>query len=251
MGCVGFAAVLMLLATIQNRLTAYWKLREAQAAYLAGVSHNLRTPISAIRAAAQTLENPHISDENREKLLHAIVLETRLLGLRVDNVLETGRLEVERTAFENAPVSLSGLLNTALETPREIVASRGGVLHQSLEEEMWVRGDSRALRLVVDNLLDNAIKYADGAPQITVSVCRDENYVRFQVADSGLGLAPSDTSRAFRRFWRGSIRRSGTGLGLSLSKAIVRGHRGKIKLSSEGLGQGTTVTVWLPYFGEN
>ena len=101
--------VLALLATVQNRLSAYWRLRQAEADYLAGMSHNLRTPVSAIRAAAQALESQDLPPAQRQELLNAIISETRRLALRIDNVLETGRLDVERKAFQASKVDLTAL----------------------------------------------------------------------------------------------------------------------------------------------
>ncbi len=245
LGCVAFSLVLMTLALIQNRLTTYWRLREAQAAYLAGVSHNLRTPISAIRAAAQALEQPGIDGDMQQELLQAIIQETRLLGLRVDNVLETGRLEVERTAFLSTPVNLSEMIHTAVDAITDVINHRGGKMTSDLARDCWVYGDLRALRLVVDNLLDNAIKYSNGPPVIRVELREHREHILFRVSDSGLGLSEKDVARVFKRFWRGSTERSGTGLGLSLAQAIVRGHGGDIFLHSEGKGHGVIVELWL------
>jgi signal transduction histidine kinase len=246
LGCVAFALVLMVLATIQNRLTTYWRLRQAQAAYLTGVSHNLRTPIASIRAAAQALESPEIDRAHRQKLLHAIVLETRLLGLRVDNVLETGRLEIERAALALSPLDLSSLIERALQTPADIVASRGGDLSSDVSPNLKVKGDARALRLVIDNLLDNAIKYCDSPPQIVVQCSAENQKIKIRVQDRGIGLSGAEKHQAFRRFWRGSSGQSGTGLGLWLAKAIVEGHAGHIRLENNGGQRGCTVTVTLP-----
>lgn len=245
LGCVAFSLVLMTLALIQNRLTTYWRLREAQAAYLAGVSHNLRTPISAIRAAAQALEQPGIDDETQTELLEGIVHETRLLGLRVDNVLETGRLEVERTAFMDTPVHLSAMILEAVNAISHVVKHHGGTLTSEIDDECWVYGDLRALRLVVDNLLDNAVKYRSGPPSIRVELTEHDQHILFRVIDSGVGLSEKEVARAFKRFWRGSTERSGTGLGLSLAQAIARGHGGRIFLHSEGHGHGAIAELWL------
>ena len=208
------------------------------------MSHNLRTPISAIRAAAQALEQPGIDEHTKTELLEGIVHETRLLGLRVDNVLETGRLEVERTAFMDTPVHLSAMIIEAVNAISHVVKHHGGALTSEIDDECWVYGDLRALRLVVDNLLDNAVKYRNGLP-VRVELTEHNQHILFRVIDSGVGLSEKDVSRAFKRFWRGSTERSGTGLGLSLAQAIARGHGGQIFLHSEGHGHGAIVELWL------
>ena len=247
LGCVGFGLLLTMLFTVQNRLSAYWRMSQAEAAYLAGVSHNLRTPVSAIRAAAQTLQQTELNDEQRTRFLEAIVRETRRLALRIDNALETGRLEVERRAFDSAAVPLHELLPQCVAETALVAEARGGHARMpAFSEELWVRGDSRALKLLFDNLLDNALKYTDAAPAIALQSSRHGTFALIQVVDQGLGFDPRDTARLFRRFGRGDVSRPGTGLGLSLAQAIARGHDGDLHLHSAGERQGAVAEVWLP-----
>jgi signal transduction histidine kinase len=250
LGCVAFTLVLIVLAVFQQRLWAHWRLRQAEAAYLAGISHNLRTPISAIRAAAQTLQTQSLEPEQREMLLLAIVYESRRLGLRVDNVLETGRLEVERQAFAEIPINLSLLLSAKADEIRGLVSSREGSLSTEFADGIWVTGDEHALRLVIDNLIDNALNYADGAPHLTMLLFELDNFALIRICDQGLGFNPKDSKDLFKRFSRGETGRSGSGLGLSLAQSIARGHGGEIHLFSDGPGKGAVAEVWLPLAGE-
>ena len=248
LGCIAFGLVLVLMATVQLRLRSYWQLRQSQAAYLMGMSHTLRTPVASIRAAAQALQNPRITEDQRNQLLHGIVLESRLLGLRIDNVLETGRLEVEKSALLNQPLDFSTLARRSLATPADIAASRGGLLETEVDDELTVRGDARTLRLVIDNILDNAIKYCDDAPSVSVSVRKQDDQVVFEVVDRGIGLAADELNKAFKRFWGGSRSQAGSGLGLWLARAIARGHGGEITLVNNHNGKGCTATFSLPFF---
>jgi signal transduction histidine kinase len=250
LGCLAFTLVLVMFGLFQQRLWAHWRLRQAEAAYLAGVSHNMRTPISAIRAAAQTLQGQNLKDTQREHLLHAIVHETRRLGLRVDNVLETGRLEVERQAFHEVPINLTELLKSKAGEVRGLIEIRHGTLETQLANSVWVTGDDHALRLLVDNLIDNALNYADGAPHLSLSLIDKLGFALIRIEDQGLGFNPRDSERLFRRFSRGETGRSGSGLGLSLALAIARGHGGEIHLHSDGPGEGAVAEVWLPLVGE-
>ncbi|MEE2755181.1 MAG: HAMP domain-containing sensor histidine kinase [Myxococcota bacterium] len=248
LGCIAFGFVLVLMATVQFRLRSYWQLRQSQAAYLMGMSHTLRTPVASIRAAAQALQNPKITEDQQNQLLHGIVLETRLLGLRIDNVLETGRLQVERTALLNQPLDFSSLARKALATPAEIAASRGGLFETEVDDALTVRGDARTLRLVIDNILDNAIKYCDGSPKVTVSVKKQAENVRFDVVDKGMGMDHAELNKAFKRFWGGSRSQSGSGLGLWLARAIARGHGGEVTLVNNTDGIGCTASFSLPFY---
>ena len=251
LGCVGFALLLTMLFTVQNRLSAYWRMRQAEAAYLAGVSHNLRTPVSAIRAAAQTLQQTELTNEQRARFLDAIVRETRRLALRIDNALETGRLEVERQAFDHTAVALHALLVRCVTEGALLAEGRGGSVLLSSEDELWVRGEDRAIKLLFDNLIDNALKYSDGPPLITVTAELRDTFALVRVVDQGCGFDPRETTRLFRRFGRGETGRTGTGLGLSLAQAIARGHGGDVHLHSDGEGAGATAEVWLPLVQES
>jgi signal transduction histidine kinase len=245
LGCVGFALLLTMLFTVQNRLSAYWRMSQAEAAYLAGVSHNLRTPVSAIRAAAQTLQQTTLAPEQQARFHEAIVRETRRLALRIDNALETGRLEVERRTFSQAVVPLHQLLDRCVAETALAADARSGQTNLVIEGELWVRGDERALKLLIDNLLDNALKYTDDAPMIELRATVHGDFVLIQVTDEGTGFDPKETPRLFRRFGRGDTTRPGTGLGLSLAQAIARGHGGDLYLHSEGDGTGAVAEVWL------
>ncbi|MDP7035452.1 MAG: HAMP domain-containing sensor histidine kinase [Planctomycetota bacterium] len=246
LGCFGFTLVLTMLFTLQHRLTTYSRLRQAEAAYLAGVSHNLRTPIGAIRAAAQALEDTNLDFEQRSRFHQAIVHETRSLALRIDNVLETGRIEIERLAFERQAVNLSELIRSIGEFSRDLITIRGGTLRLNIPPDIWILGDQRGLRLLADNLLDNAIKYSRETIDISIGLEYRPGFAFLQIIDQGVGIRNEDLSQVYRRFWRGDTGRSGTGLGLSLAQGIARRHGGDIHIHSDGLGQGSIAEVWLP-----
>lgn len=244
-GCVAFTLVLAVLGLLQVRLTRHWKLSQAETLFLTGVSHGMRTPIGAIRAAAQALQQPNLSDEQRERLLMAIVHETRRLGLQVDNVLETGRLEIEELAFSREVMAVETLLEKIARDMREVFTVRGGRLDLDLEP-CTVNADERTLRILVENLLDNALKYSSEAPHVTVQLrCVDE-FVLIRVLDQGAGFPRADVPDLFRRFVRGDSNMKGTGLGLPLARSIARAHGGDVHLHSKGKGQGAVAEVWLP-----
>lgn len=249
-GCVAFSAILLLVPTLQNRLIAHWKMRQVEAAFVSGVSHNLRTPVAAIRAAAQALAQVSVKPEQQEKLLDAIILQTRRLALRLDNVLETGRLEVEREAFIEEEVDLAELVRSSAAPLEPLAAAREGALATDLDTPMPVQGDGRALRLAVDNLLDNALKYANGPPMIHVELRQIGEHAVLRVVDTGMGFEPDRAEYLFKRFARGNTNRSGTGLGLPLARAIARGHGGELQIYSDGPGTGARAELWLPRTGD-
>ena len=246
LGCIAFTVVLVGLATLQNRLHAHWRLRQMEATLLTGVSHNMRTPVAAIRAAAQALSQEDLAEEQRVLLRDAIVQETRRLGLRIDNVLETGRLEVESHGNSQVPVSLNDLVQASTEAAQGVIRLRKGSLDVDLEDGLSVLGDPRSLHLMLDNLVDNALTYAEDAPQIAVRMRRYGQHAHLVIVDQGMGFDPQEKARLFRRFQRGDSGRHGSGLGLTLSRAIARGHGGDLHLHSAGVGRGAEAEVWLP-----
>ncbi len=249
LGSIAFVAVLTLLGMLLLSLRTSNRLRQAEAAFLTGASHNLRTPLSAIRAAAQTVKQASsLSPDDRARLLEAILHETSRLELRVDNLLETARLDLERRPFTRSTIALGELAASVLDDARWAFAARRGRSEMTCAAEpLSVDGDERALRLLLENLVDNALKYADGPPRVRVTVTRSADHAVVRVIDAGIGFASSGANEElFRRFRRGDTGRPGSGLGLALGRAIARGHGGALILKSDGPGLGATAEVWLP-----
>ncbi|MFT7624881.1 MAG: signal transduction histidine kinase, partial [Myxococcota bacterium] len=169
-GCVAFTLGIAVMVTLHNRLTAHWRLRQAEALFLTGVSHSLRTPIGAIRAAAQLLEGRDIPPDRYDRLVTAIIQETRRLALRVDNVLETGRLEVERAAFGGEAVDVGAVVQATADDLAPVIDNREGKLSVSVSGHAPVLADPRALRLMLDNVVDNALNYAIDHPEIHIDM---------------------------------------------------------------------------------
>ena len=245
LGTVAFTIVIAFVAIIVHGLRGQAHLRQVEAAFLTGASHNLRTPVGAIRAAAQAIEKGGLTDEQRDRLVRAIVHETRRLSLRIDNLLETGRLDVERLAFGDETLDLASLTRAVVAEHAIGAEARGGTIDVVAESPVPVHGDSRALHLLLENLVDNALKYSDGAPAVYVAVARHGEHAWLRVEDRGIGFDPASPPR-FQRFRRGDTGRPGSGLGLPLARAIARGHGGDLYIVSHGEGQGAVAELWLP-----
>ncbi|WP_284249067.1 sensor histidine kinase [Litorihabitans aurantiacus] len=150
-------------------------------------------------------------------------------------------------------VSVGRLVRDSVQvlTPR---AARAGVdIESAVESGLVIRGDARAVGQVMDNLVSNAVKYSDTGDTVVVVAEREGDDVVVRVADNGIGISPEDQERLFERFFRSeSVRgeRHGTGLGLHLVREIVLAHGGTIEVDSD-LGEGTQITVRMPYAGEH
>jgi signal transduction histidine kinase len=213
------------------------------------ITHELRTPLAALMAAAYLLQRPDLPREQQEKLGESIYTEVKRLNEMATDFLELARLESGRVRFTREPIDLAGLVRECL----EIVRPQAEVASLRLEIEVEsapgpVYADRNRLKQVVLNLLTNAIKYNQKGGVVRVTVTTEGSQAKLSVSDSGRGIPPESLSRMFERFYRvpdQEASTAGTGLGLAIAKRIVESNRGTISVTSE-VGKGSTFTVQLP-----
>jgi two-component system OmpR family sensor kinase len=215
--------------------------------FVADASHELRTPVSAIRAYAELFERgAKMRPDDLERSMAGIEREARRLSLLVDDLLLLARLDQGRP-LERAPVDLVELAGEAVDAARAV--DPGRPLELRTNGSLVVTGDSLRLRQVIDNLLANVRAHTPPTAAATVSVGSENGSAFVEVTDCGAGLPPDTRERVFERFYRGDASRSrasgGAGLGLAIVKAIVEAHGGTATADSEP-GAGTTVRVTLP-----
>jgi signal transduction histidine kinase len=216
--------------------------------FVAHVSHQLKTPLSALSAATETLQLDRVrSPEQRTQYLGIIQSETARLSSLVERVLEFSRLQQPRQ-YEFERVDLGALTRETVEAFGQGVSGPPVAFHVDRRGDgPFVRADPAALEQVVVNLLDNAVKYSDTVRDITVRIREHGTHAVVEVADRGVGIAPGDQARIFERFYRGSeaSRRRGFGLGLPIVRELVHAHGGRVEVSSAP-GVGSTFRVTLP-----
>jgi signal transduction histidine kinase len=217
--------------------------------FVANASHELKTPAASIQAAAETLRHA-VTEDPAALPRFAAQLERDALGLSriVSDLLDLSRLESGSDLDEWVRPDIV----TREEAGRfdDAVATSGVDLVLDVAEVPAVRGSQRDLSLLVRNLIDNAIRYADPeGGRVEVSVVADDTAVRLRVADNGAGIPTRDLGRIFERFYRVDRARSretgGTGLGLAIVKHVAENHGGDVTVESE-LGRGSTFTVRIP-----
>jgi len=236
-------------------LTDVSSLRRAldmQTDFVANASHELRTPLSSIRAAVETLLQMDLSRDGAEagRFIEVIDRHSARLAAMAADLLDLSRIQGAGAARQKAALSLDEELGELTERFAEAVRAKG--LHWEVD---WSPGERRTLvvsrhllRLVLDNLVDNAIQFTEPGGHVRV-VCRTEpGQVVFEVADDGCGIPEADQQRVFERFYqvdraRGGTRR-GTGLGLAIVRDAVTAMGGSVKLQSR-VGAGTRVTVTI------
>jgi two-component system sensor histidine kinase KdpD len=211
--------------------------QHVQATFLACVSHDLRTPLAAIVAAASSLEaqRSRLADEEQGRMLAGIVAEARYLTAVTENTLQLVRLSAGGGALETEWQSIEEIVGSVVGRLRS--RPSGGRIRARLGRALpLVRGDATLLAQLATNLIDNALKYSDGAVDLTV-VQQGDRLV-LSVKDRGPGLAPGDESRVFAAFYRGrdASDARGAGLGLALCRSIAAAHGGSLGVSRRARG---------------
>ncbi len=223
-----------------------------QSDFVSAVSHEFRTPLASLRQLSELLVDGRVPDEQRRlEYYRGLNRESERLDRLVETLLDFGRMEAgaREYCFEllNAAELVRGV---AEEFEREQEVDEGFELQTRLSEGLpFVRADREALGRALWNLLDNAVKYSRGSKCVWLEAAGENGRVAIRVRDQGLGIAPSEQKKIFKKFVRAESARSagvkGTGLGLAMVKHIVTAHRGEVRVESR-LGAGSTFTIFLP-----
>lgn len=235
-------------------ITRLRRLEEIRADFAANVSHEMRTPLTAIRGYAETLlDGAYRDTETAVRFLKIIHRESERLNNLIEDVLMLSQIESGRADIEFAPVDVAGLAAEVLESLLDRLSTHKLKLEVSPDLPP-ATGDRGLLRQALFNLLDNSLKYTPAYGEITLGADREEDLLRIYVSDNGIGIPLAAQDRIFERFYRVDRARSrslgGTGLGLAIVKHIVEAHRGRLKLESRE-GQGTTVSLYIPAYQAN
>lgn len=216
----------------------------------ADVAHELRTPLQAIQATVEAMQDGVLpTDEERLALIHD---ETVRLGRLAGSILELARLENGSSPLSLALLDISAPVAVAVESSRALMESTGHVLEESVVTGIVVMGDGDRLTQAVGNLLSNAARYTPEGGHVRIRVLRDAGDAVIEVADSGMGVAEEDRERVFARFWRADRARSrasgGLGVGLAVVREIVGRHGGTVGVHASDLG-GAAFVIRLPLAG--
>ncbi|MEH2049338.1 ATP-binding protein [Nostoc sp.] len=238
-----------LLAQTQAALAKEKQLNVFKSQIIATVSHEYRTPLTSILAAASTLvkHSQQLDESKQERFLGIIEQKARYMSKLVDNMLLVNQFELEKPKFKPIPLDLLQFFSDLIEQERETAGDRHELIFQITgnHQEFW--GDRGLLQQIFINLMSNAIKYSPNGGSVEFHLIGKESEVIFYIKDQGIGIPVTDQENLFQSFSRGSNVDTipGTGLGLAIAKGCVELHGGNIALWSE-VGKGTQVTVSLP-----
>ena len=227
---LAITAALVVGALLQLRRE--YELSRLRADFVSGVSHELRTPLAQIRMFSETLLLGRVrSDEERERSLEIIDQESRRLTHLVENLLHFSRSERRLTRLSPSLMPLAPLVSEAAEGFAPLAAARGVALHTDLTDGVVAPVDADALRQMLLNLLDNAVKYGPPGQTVTLGLAVTDGRARICVDDQGPGIPAADRERIWDRFWRLERDRgsavAGTGIGLSVVRELVALHGGR------------------------
>ncbi len=239
--------------TINRFLDLIGDYLERNREFVANAAHELRSPLAAIQSSVDVSLNSDRSVAEYQDLLVEIADECGQLGVLVKQLLLLAETDTARFEIERRPVDLARLVERSVEMFRGAAEERGIQLSAECWQDTAVQGDADRLRQVINNLIDNSLKFTPrgGRVNVELKVDAQTRQVYLRVSDTGAGIDPVDLPHIFERFYRGDKSRArertahGNGLGLSICKSIVEAHSGLVQAQSQP-GQGTTITVYLP-----
>jgi two-component system, OmpR family, phosphate regulon sensor histidine kinase PhoR len=238
---------------VLHDITELRRLERVRRDFVANVSHEFRTPLTAIQGFAETLLAGAIDDaQNRVRFLEIILEHARRLARLTEDLLRLSQMDSDRLELEIDEVSVSQIVDSCLATAQYRALENGLTLSVKVASNLpTVAGDRRRLAEVLQNLLDNARQYTLPGGEIVLSAEAHELEVVFTVSDTGIGIPRTDQSRIFERFYRVDAARSreagGTGLGLAIAKHLIEAQGGRIWVESE-LGKGSHFHFSVPIF---
>ncbi len=237
---------------IIHDVTGRYELDESRREFVATVSHELKTPLAAIKLTTETVRNdPEMDTDTRDYFLDLVLSESDRMTRIVQDLLALSRLDTGRTNWQIETFDLRASVRRLFEVMQTDIEARGHAVELDLAEDLpSITADRQRMEQVILNILSNAIKYTPDGGTIRVKAeQKNAKSVLLQVSDTGVGIPEEDMEHLFERFYRVDKSRNldtgGTGLGLAISKELVEAHGGKISIDSR-LNEGTTVCIELP-----
>lgn len=235
---------------VLHDVTDLRKLETVRRDFVANVSHELKTPLTSISGYAETLVHDNVEPETSRRFLNVILANARRMQHLVDGLLDLSKIESGGWHPEPEVLDVAAVARESW----ALLADRAEHRQVDFETDVprgaeRVYADADALRTILSNLLDNALRYTPAGGKITFKARRDDGGVRLSVKDTGAGITSEHLHRIFERFYRADAARSrdegGTGLGLAIVKHLVEAHEGKVSAEST-IGMGTEIVAWFP-----
>jgi signal transduction histidine kinase len=244
-----------LTAQLQQQTKLLQKADKAKDAFLATVSHDLRTPLTAILGYAYMLKRGTCDKQRTAHAIDVIIRAAKAQSQLVNDLLDVSRILAGKLELDKKPVDLNAVMEAALDTIRPAVDAKAQRLEAQLLPGVIIAGDPNRLQQVFWNLLSNAVKFVPDGGLITVQLEAQETAIRVIVSDSGVGISPENLPHVFERFWQAESAKArsctGLGLGLAIVQHLIELHGGSVIAESDGKNRGARFIVSLPRMTED
>ena len=245
-GAIFLLVIIIGAAVIYRTVRSQFRVSQQQQNFIMAITHELKTPIAVTKLNLETLQKHKLDDGRRQKLLSTTLEETERLNTLTSNILISFQLEGGRYNITKEELNLSALAEACVQHFRRRFADRTWNGH--IEEDVMIEGDHMLLQVLINNLLENAVKYSAKESAIGFRVARQASVIQLTVTDQGSGIPDEEKKRIFNRFYRMgdelTRKTKGTGLGLYLCSKIAHDHRATISVSDNETG-GSNFSVWF------
>jgi signal transduction histidine kinase len=249
----GCFLMLLILAGVYV-IFVYWnkqnRLNEMQSNFVASVSHELKSPLASIQLYLETLKYQNVLDEERKDFVETMLTDTSRLSELIDNILQSSKADPTSMALQFQPVNLGAFLEEVIKVHKRHLEEKKCLVDLKLAGSPTLNMDPKALRMVFNNLISNAIRYSPVGSPLTIHLHKTDKYWKVDFEDQGFGFDKKDMKKIFKKFYRvqniDTQNIEGAGLGLFISSEIVKNHKGQLKVSSLGRGKGSVLSVLLP-----
>lgn len=244
------------LVAVSHDATEQEKEERERRLFVSNVSHELRTPLTSVKSYLEALDEGALNEEVAPSFIKVSLDETNRMMRMISDLLSLSRIDNEVTHLDvemtNFTAFMTSILNRfdQIRNQKTVTGKVYEIVRDYPLKSIWVEIDTDKMTQVIDNILNNAVKYSPDGGKITVNLRTTKTQMILSISDQGLGIPKKDLPLIFDRFYRVDKARSrqqgGTGLGLSIAKEIVKQHKGFIWAKSE-YGKGSTFTIVLPY----
>jgi signal transduction histidine kinase len=252
-GCVLMLFILggvMLMFIYYNKQA---RLNRMQSDFISSVSHELKSPLASIQLYLETLKYQKLSQEEARDFVETMLQDTERLSALIENILEASSPESKNIQLQIQSVEMKPFVEDVFQSHRRQFEEKNCKAELEIEDAPTLNVDKRAMRMVFNNLIGNALRYTPTGRQFKIRMHKQDNFCNIDFIDEGLGMDEKDRKKVFKKFYRVRNKEThnieGAGLGLYICQEIVKNHNGHIEVKSEGRGKGCVFTVSLPMDG--
>jgi len=228
---IAFLALILLGAVFVYRsIRKQMEYNSLQQNFMMAITHELKTPIATTRLSLETVLRRKLDEVQQQKLLLSALSETNRLNILTNNILLASQMEEKNFQRDNEDINLADIVETVASDYKNRFPQR--TIEASADKDVFIQGDELLLQIALSNLIDNALKYAPKESPVYVDLMDEDDLLQIKVSDEGPGVPDEEKKRIFEKFYRSGTENTrkakGTGLGLYLTKKIIRDHNGDI-----------------------